>query len=47
MLSPMARGFYSESKRVRNHRIKDELGVRLLYPDYPEGLAALLAEDRG
>ena len=46
-MTPMARGFYSESKRVRNHRIKDELGVRLLYPDYPEGLAALLAEDRG
>ncbi|MFN5995542.1 MAG: SDR family oxidoreductase [Paracoccaceae bacterium] len=46
-MTPMARGFYSESKRVRNDRIRDELGVRLLYPDYPAGLAALLAEDQG
>lgn len=42
-MTPMALGFYSESKKVRNDRIKDELGVKLLYPDYPQGLAALLA----
>lgn len=41
-LTPMARSFYSESKRVRNDRIKTELGVRLIYPGYREGLAALL-----
>ena len=41
-MSPMARSFYSESKRVRNDRIKDELGVRLRYPTYREGLEALL-----
>ncbi len=41
-LSPMARSFYAESKRVRNDRIKRELGVRLRYPTYREGLAALL-----
>jgi nucleoside-diphosphate-sugar epimerase len=41
-LSPMARSFYGESKRVRNERIKSELGVRLAYPDYRAGLAALL-----
>ncbi|SHI99693.1 Nucleoside-diphosphate-sugar epimerase [Wenxinia saemankumensis] len=46
-MSPMARSFYAESKRVRNDRIKDELGVRLLYPDYRAGLAALLAEETG
>jgi nucleoside-diphosphate-sugar epimerase len=44
-MSPMARSFYAESKRVRNDRIKDELGVVLRYPTYREGLAALLAED--
>jgi nucleoside-diphosphate-sugar epimerase len=44
-LGPMARSFYSESKRTRNDRIKDELGVRLLYPDYPAGLAALLKDE--
>ncbi|ESW62376.1 MAG: epimerase [Rhodobacter sp. CACIA14H1] len=43
-MTPMARSFYAESKRVRNDRIKDELGVKLLYPTYREGLAALLAE---
>ncbi|MFC7702752.1 SDR family oxidoreductase [Plastorhodobacter daqingensis] len=41
-LSPMARSFYAESKRVRNDRIKRELGVTLRYPDYRTGLAALL-----
>lgn len=41
-VSPMARSFYAESKRVRNNRIKDELGVALKYPDYRSGLAALL-----
>ncbi|MFT4150303.1 MAG: SDR family oxidoreductase [Paracoccaceae bacterium] len=40
-MTPLARSFYAESKRVRNDRIKAELGVRLLYPTYREGLAAL------
>lgn len=42
-MSPMARSFYSESKKVRNDKIRDELGVRLLYPTYKENLAAILA----
>ncbi|MEH7828142.1 SDR family oxidoreductase [Gemmobacter denitrificans] len=42
-MTPMARSFYAESKRVRNDRIKAELGLRLRYPSYREGLAALLA----
>ena len=41
-MSPMARSFYADSKRVRNDRIKRDLGVRLRYPDYRSGLAALL-----
>ena len=41
-MSEMGRSFYAESKRVRNDRIKDELGVKLLYPDYRTGLRALL-----
>ncbi|KRS13868.1 epimerase [Roseovarius atlanticus] len=44
-MSPMARSFYAESKRVENRRIKDELGVVLKYPDYKAGLEALLAEE--
>lgn len=46
-LSAMGRSFYSESKRVANQRIKSELGVRLSYPTYREGLTAILrAEQR-
>ena len=41
-MTPMARSFYAESKKVRNDRIKDELGVALKYPTYRDGLAALL-----
>ena len=40
-LSPMARSFYGENKRIRNNRIKEELGVSLEYPDYRAGLSAL------
>lgn len=43
-LTPMARSFYAESKRVSNRRIKEELGIRLIYPGYREGLQALLSE---
>ena len=43
-LSPLARSFYDDSKRVSNRRIKQELGVTLRYPSYREGLAALSAE---
>ena len=42
-MTPMARSFYAENKRVRNDRIKADLGVRLLHPTYREGLAAILA----
>ncbi|MDF1668196.1 MAG: SDR family oxidoreductase [Roseovarius sp.] len=41
-MTPMARSFYAESKRVSNARIKDELGVNLIYPNYRVGLQALL-----
>jgi nucleoside-diphosphate-sugar epimerase len=43
-MTPMARSFYAESKRVRNDRLKRDLGIKLLYPTYRDGLAALLAE---
>src|SRR5262249_17291332 len=46
-MSEMARSFYAESKRVRNARIKDGLGVRLAYPTYREGLRALCAIGEG
>jgi nucleoside-diphosphate-sugar epimerase len=40
-VSPMARSFYAESKKVSNLRMKDELGVKLAYPTYVEGLKAI------
>ena len=43
-LGAMGRAFYSESKRVRNDRIKRDLGISLACPTYREGLAACLAQ---
>ena len=40
-LSPMARSFYAENKRLRNDRLRGLIGP-LLYPTYREGLAAML-----
>jgi nucleoside-diphosphate-sugar epimerase len=40
-LSPMARSFYADNKRVRNQLLKTELGYTLIYPTYREGLAAI------
>ena len=44
-LSPMARSFYDDNKRVSNRLIKTELGVTLRYPDYRAGLAAILSDE--
>lgn len=43
-LSPMARSFYGENKRVLNRRLKADLGLTLRYPDYRAGLDALWRE---
>ena len=44
-LTPMARSFYGENKRVSNRKLREELGVRLAYPSYREGLKALIGEE--
>ena len=41
-MSPTAASFYAESKRIRNSRLKQALGVALLFPTYREGLLAIL-----
>lgn len=41
-LAPITLSFYSDNKRVRNDRIKNELGIELKYPTYREGLKACL-----
>ncbi|MGZ3341092.1 MAG: SDR family oxidoreductase [Reyranella sp.] len=45
-MSAMARSFYEETRRVKNDRIKNELGVVLRYPTYREGLRAIAAAVR-
>lgn len=44
-MSDMARSFYLESKRVKNNKVKQELGIQLLYPNYKAGLDELYAID--
>lgn len=40
-LSAMGREFYNSNRRVSNRRLKENLGYRLLYPTYREGLRAI------
>jgi nucleoside-diphosphate-sugar epimerase len=45
-LSPAARRFYAESKRVANAHAKAELSWRPAFPSYREGLRAVLEGER-
>jgi len=45
-MSPLALSFWQECRRVKNDKLKRELGVALRYPTYREGLRALF-EARG
>ncbi len=40
-MSPMGLSFWQECRRVKNDKLKRELGVNLNYPTYREGLRAL------
>ncbi len=42
-LSPMARSFYADNRRVANRRLAGRLGVELAYPTYREGIDAIIA----
>ena len=44
-LSPMARGFYAENRRVANGKAKRQLHWEPRYPTYREGLAAIRARE--
>jgi len=37
-LAPITLSFYKDNKHVLNHVIKEELGIKLKYPDYRQGL---------
>ena len=45
ILSEMARSFYSETKYIRNQKIKEKLGLQLKYPNYKLGLKDILKEE--
>lgn len=45
-LSPMARSFYEANRRVSNARLAGDLNVRLRYPNYRDGLRAILEGER-
>lgn len=46
-MSPMMRSFYAANRRVRNDKLKADLGMKLAYPTYKDGLTALLTEEQG
>lgn len=46
-MSPMALSFWMENRRVANAATKAALGIAWRHPTYREGLAAILAEERG
>jgi nucleoside-diphosphate-sugar epimerase len=46
-MSPMARSFWSENRKVASAKTKAALGLSWLYPTYREGLRAILAEESG
>jgi nucleoside-diphosphate-sugar epimerase len=43
-MTEMAASFYADVKRVRNAKLKSDLGVVLRYPSYREGLSALWSQ---
>jgi nucleoside-diphosphate-sugar epimerase len=43
-MSPLAKSFWQECRRINNDKLKRELGVTLRYPTYREGLRALFEE---
>lgn len=45
-MAPIALSFYKDNKRVRNDKIKQALGIRLIYPDFRKGLEGCLAAER-
>ncbi len=45
-MAPITRSFYADNKRVKNDKIKNELGITLKYSNYREGLKACLAYEK-
>ena len=45
-LAPITQSFYADNKRIKNDKIKNDLGVALKYKNYREGLEACLAAEK-
>jgi hypothetical protein len=43
-MPPLLLSYFSESRRLDNRRMRERLGVNLLYPDLVSGLAACKKE---
>jgi nucleoside-diphosphate-sugar epimerase len=46
-MSPMARSFWAENRKVSSRKTQQALGLRWLYPSFREGLAAIWREENG
>jgi nucleoside-diphosphate-sugar epimerase len=46
-MTPMARGFWAENRKVSSQKTQQVLGLRWLYPSFREGLAAIWREESG
>lgn len=46
-MNPMAQSFWQECRRVSNLKIKTDLGIKLLYPSYREGLRSIWKLENG
>ena len=46
-MSPMARSFWAENRKVSGQQTQRVLGLRWLYPSFREGLAAILRQESG
>ena len=46
-MSPMAKSFWAENRKVSSRKTQHALGLRWLYPNFREGLAAIWREESG
>jgi nucleoside-diphosphate-sugar epimerase len=46
-MSPMAKSFWAENRKVSSRKTQEQLGLRWLYPSFREGLAAIWREESG
>ena len=45
-LTPMARSFYTSKRKLRSIIAGPELGVKLKYPNYRDGLKSIIGDEK-